>query len=236
MTVPRPAGLTLRSPEGTSWLFDPGTLCLELLTTGGPGALARYEILHAPGDLAGWLALSRLRLDPADIRVSAGELGDARRLRDALWRLARATARRDTRRPEDVAEVNRAAARPPLVPRIAADGARAWELPADAGRALSVIARDAVDLFTGTLAGRVRECGADDCHLVFVDTSRPGRRRWCSMERCGNRHKVRALRARRDHPEPPEAPAPPEAASAASVPDAPEATGTRQTLDTRETT
>uniref|UniRef100_UPI0028119726 CGNR zinc finger domain-containing protein n=1 Tax=Streptomyces sp. TaxID=1931 RepID=UPI0028119726 len=25
---------------------------------------------------------------------------------------------------------------------------------------------------------------------------RPGRRRWCSMERCGNRHKVRAYRSR----------------------------------------
>ncbi|MEE1805114.1 CGNR zinc finger domain-containing protein, partial [Streptomyces sp. BE133] len=28
------------------------------------------------------------------------------------------------------------------------------------------------------------------------DTSRPGRRRWCAMERCGNLHKVRAHRAR----------------------------------------
>ncbi|WP_420822004.1 CGNR zinc finger domain-containing protein [Streptomyces avicenniae] len=26
--------------------------------------------------------------------------------------------------------------------------------------------------------------------------SRPGRRGWCSMEHCGNRHKVRAPRAR----------------------------------------
>ncbi|MFD0786561.1 CGNR zinc finger domain-containing protein [Micromonospora azadirachtae] len=43
----------------------------------------------------------------------------------------------------------------------------------------------------------MRECGAHNCHLVFVDTSRPGQRRWCSMERCGNRHKVSSLRARR---------------------------------------
>ncbi|NEE48667.1 CGNR zinc finger domain-containing protein, partial [Streptomyces sp. SID8455] len=42
----------------------------------------------------------------------------------------------------------------------------------------------------------IRTCGADDCRLLFVDTSRPGKRRWCSMERCGNRHKVRAHRAR----------------------------------------
>ncbi|MEE3918700.1 CGNR zinc finger domain-containing protein [Micromonospora sp. BRA006-A] len=30
-----------------------------------------------------------------------------------------------------------------------------------------------------------------------MDTSRPGQRRWCAMERCGNRQKARALRSRR---------------------------------------
>jgi predicted RNA-binding Zn ribbon-like protein len=46
-------------------------------------------------------------------------------------------------------------------------------------------------------------CAGERCHLIYADTSRPGRRRWCSMEHCGNRHKVRALRARRagDDPE-----------------------------------
>jgi predicted RNA-binding Zn ribbon-like protein len=62
--------------------------------------------------------------------------------------------------------------------------------------ALATLARDAVDLFGGPLAGRIRVCSADDCGLLFVDTSRPGQRRWCSMERCGNRAKVREHRAR----------------------------------------
>ena len=44
--------------------------------------------------------------------------------------------------------------------------------------------------------GRIRECSADDCDLVYLDTSRSGNRRWCSMQRCGNRAKVRAHRAR----------------------------------------
>ncbi|MDI5982688.1 CGNR zinc finger domain-containing protein, partial [Amycolatopsis magusensis] len=29
-----------------------------------------------------------------------------------------------------------------------------------------------------------------------LDTSRPGNRRWCSMQRCGNRNKVKAYRER----------------------------------------
>jgi predicted RNA-binding Zn ribbon-like protein len=62
---------------------------------------------------------------------------------------------------------------------------------------LSTIARDAIELFTGPMAARIRQRAGPACSLIFVDTSRPGRRRWCSMERCGNIEKQRALRARR---------------------------------------
>jgi len=37
----------------------------------------------------------------------------------------------------------------------------------------------------------VRECAADDCDWLFLDTSRNHSRRWCSMETCGNRAKAR---------------------------------------------
>ncbi|GAA2712743.1 CGNR zinc finger domain-containing protein [Micromonospora olivasterospora] len=199
-------GLTLTSPDGTRYHFDPGALCLEFLTTGGPGPLARHEILHRPADLAAWLALSRLRLDPGRVAVRPGELANARRLRDALWRLAcaRTGGRPPTDRPADfdataadLATLNEAAAAAPLVPELTPEGTRRWVLPARAGQALAAIAQDAVDLFGGPYADRIRECSGHDCYLVFVDTSRPGRRRWCAMERCGNRHKVRSLRARR---------------------------------------
>jgi hypothetical protein len=82
------SGVMLRSPDGVEYRFDPGALCLEFLTTGGPGALGRYEALHEPADLARWMALSRLRLESSRIEVSPQELTEARRVRDALWRLA----------------------------------------------------------------------------------------------------------------------------------------------------
>lgn len=40
--------------------------------------------------------------------------------------------------------------------------------------------------------GRVRECAAPECGALYVDTSRNGSRRWCSMERCGARAKASA--------------------------------------------
>ncbi|MEV0404885.1 CGNR zinc finger domain-containing protein [Actinoallomurus sp. NPDC050550] len=189
-------GLVLRTHSGAVFRFDPGALCLELLTTGGPGEGRRWEVLHEPADLAAWAARSRLPPTPA-LEIAPQEVTDARRLRDALWRIAIARTRDEPCAPEDLATVNEAAAHPPLAPAIGADGERRWAGPADGARLLATVAHDAVDLLTGPFAERIRTCAGDNCYLIYVDTSRPGRRRWCSMEHCGNRQKVRALRARR---------------------------------------
>ncbi|OLO31549.1 zf-CGNR multi-domain protein [Streptomyces sp. MNU77] len=213
----------LRHPDGSSFRFDPGALCLELLPTGGPGPLAYFEVLHEPADLVRWAEESRLPeglgpgggLGPGSrggpgpdsrggpdsgqgpaLVVSAGEVADARALRDALWRLTEGHVEGAPPGPDDLATLNGAAAHPPLAARLTAGGDREWVPGGTGAGLLSTVARDAVELFTGAFAHRIRACGAHDCRLLFVDTSRPGRRRWCSMERCGNRHKVRAHRAR----------------------------------------
>ena len=46
---------------------------------------------------------------------------------------------------------------------------------------------------TGERASRIRRCQGVNCAIPFVDTSRPGTRRWCSMDRCGNREKWRHI-------------------------------------------
>ncbi|GAB4058767.1 CGNR zinc finger domain-containing protein [Catellatospora paridis] len=197
-------GFVLRPPSGGVFRFDPGTLWLDLLVSGGPGDLAVFETLHAPADLATWAGQSRLRLDPGRVHVTAGELADLVRLRDGLWELAWALIRGRPVPPGIATLVDDAAAQPPLAPRLQVTGSgfgREWTLPATGTQLLSAVARDVVDVLTGPHADRVRECGGNRCGLVFLDTSRPGSRRWCSMERCGNRSKVRALRERRA-PEP----------------------------------
>ncbi|MFF9509909.1 CGNR zinc finger domain-containing protein [Streptomyces sp. NPDC014724] len=199
-------GLILRTREGRPYRFDPGALCLELLPTGGyaPDAAdevvrtryAAYEVLHTPADLVRWAGESRLP-DGLSLSVSTAELRRAHELRGALWSLTAARAHGRPLPSADLATVNAVAAEPPLVPRIdAGSGGLAWAPAATGTALLSTVARDAVKLFTGPHADRFRECGSDNCKLLFVDTSRPGRRRWCAMEHCGNLHKVRAHRAR----------------------------------------
>jgi len=44
---------------------------------------------------------------------------------------------------------------------------------------------------------RLRECGDANCLAVFYDGSKNRSARWCSMQTCGNRNKVRRFRERR---------------------------------------
>jgi predicted RNA-binding Zn ribbon-like protein len=46
---------------------------------------------------------------------------------------------------------------------------------------------------------RVRNCANPDCPFWFLDTTRSGTRRWCSMTVCGNRLKARRHYQRQHH-------------------------------------
>jgi predicted RNA-binding Zn ribbon-like protein len=188
-------GRLLVDPKGGSFWYDAGAVCLDFAHTGGEGQYAKFETLHEPGALASWLAeppLSAVLTVPLTDR----DLVRAKALRQAIWEAAHARAAGQPLPDDAVATINAAAAEAPLVPQLIADAAR-WAPPVRVAQALSTIAREMIELLSGPLAGRIRECASDTCPMVFVDSSRPGARRWCSMERCGNRHKLRALRERR---------------------------------------
>ena len=50
------------------------------------------------------------------------------------------------------------------------------------------ITHSAVELLTSDGLKRLKQCGR--CDWLFLDRSRNGRRRWCSMDACGNRIKM----------------------------------------------
>lgn len=186
-----PLGQWLTGSDGVRWFFDSGALCLDFCYTGDLGyGNPAWERLHAPGDLDGWL---RDRFGRLSRSCSEDDHAAALRLRSAISTMARrATAGQDLL-PDDVDLVNEWAARPAIPPHLPG-GTHSRPDPSPTA-AMAVIAHDAVNIFV--LSGnRIRECAADDCRLIFVDTSRPGKRRWCSMQRCGNRAKSRAHYAR----------------------------------------
>lgn len=57
---------------------------------------------------------------------------------------------------------------------------------------LAAVARSAAEVIAEGPRAPVRKCANPKCELFFYDDSRTGRRRWCSMNVCGNRSKVAA--------------------------------------------
>jgi predicted RNA-binding Zn ribbon-like protein len=190
----RPGTRVLTPSTGESFTFDPGSFALELLLTGGPGMYAGWEVLHEPADLARWLAGSRL--DAAEFRIRPDEFHRVKQFRDTFLQVALALSRGDAPAEADLEVVNYSAGRQPI-PRIDPSTlTRALVTPVTGTQVLGAAAADAIDLVASAASGRLRMCAGDNCYLLFLDTSRPGNRRWCSMQRCGNRNKISAFRAK----------------------------------------
>lgn len=151
------------------------------------------DLLALPGDLDRWLRAAGFAVDP---RATDADLESARRLREAIHDLA--LARIAGRRPDPAsarADLNEIASGPAAAPQLDAEGALAWQ--GSAGGLLAEVAREAVLLFGGAQAAHIRQCEADGCAILFLDTSRSRDRRWCSMAACGNKAKVAEFRRRK---------------------------------------
>jgi predicted RNA-binding Zn ribbon-like protein len=192
----RPNSKSILHGEWARFIFISGSLCIDFTQTGGEtGKRAAWERFHQPSDLADWLTESPLQLQ--GVEVSPEEFRIALSLREAIWRVAQAIRQNETPLAEDVDTINRVAATPDLPPQLVPEGSKqVRHSPATATAALSVIARDAIDLFSGELRSRIRACANPNCGLMFVDASRPGKRRWCLMKRCGNMAKTSSYRKR----------------------------------------
>lgn len=158
--------------------------------------------MHAAGVVDADRHASMIRRATLQPAAAAVALVEARRLHAALRRLAERGASDAEVRTVAAAEVNRVLGRSTGVRRLEATAAGGWRRTfatigdAFAGVMLPV-AESAADALVANEVARVRPCANPACGRVFLDTSRGARRRWCAMSGCGNRAKVRALRARR---------------------------------------
>lgn len=121
-------------------------------------------------------------------------LQDAIVLRETMYRIFSALARENMPESVDLQDLNGAYAR--------AMG-RACVLPTENGfvwdwkgketaleRMVWDIVRSATELLVSTELHLLRECAAEDCGWLFLDSSKNHSRRWCDMKSCGNRAKV----------------------------------------------
>ncbi|WP_406439884.1 ABATE domain-containing protein [Streptomyces sp. NBC_01613] len=187
-------GTSVPSDPALAFPFIGGRPCLDFVATlGRRHSTAPLERLPDPAALARWFTEAELTADGEPVRVTARDLAAARVLREALYGVVRATMAGQEPEAADVEQINGAAARPDLAPQL---GPVHWTARHAARAALATVARDAVLLVRSPLLGRVKECENPDCSLLFLDDSQARRRRWCSMERCGNLAKVAGYRSR----------------------------------------
>ena len=173
--------------------FRTGRASLNFAHTGETPYWVEPELVYDRASLEHWLAHV---LGLVGIQARPRDVAAAHRLRESILQLALARAEGRQLAAEDIQTINTFATAAPPVLQMTTDGDAA-PCAASATAGLSAIARDAIDLLTGPLSHRIRVCAAEGCALLFVDASRPGTRRWCSMQRCGNLTKVRTHREMR---------------------------------------
>jgi predicted RNA-binding Zn ribbon-like protein len=198
MAIDLPEALV--DPGPAHWYWLGGRPALDFVNTRRERWRRSVDCLTCADDVVAWLGRAGLLEGRAD--PPRGLLGQARALREAIDACLIAAVAGAPADPAAVAVVDEwlafAGARPQL--SLDADGMpRLGERSAGDSprRALGLVALDAARLLgTPGERARLRICASETCSARFFDRSPAGRRRWCSMQRCGNIEKARRYRAR----------------------------------------
>jgi predicted RNA-binding Zn ribbon-like protein len=124
--------------------------------------------------------------------------------RETMYAMLSATAAGEAVATRDVDALNRLLAAAPTRTSLAAgeDGNR-WRLPPATPTTASLLAPalwSVGDLLAGQRLQRLRLCANPKCRWLFVDDSKSGTRRWCTMRSCGNRAKAHRHYLRKTNP------------------------------------
>jgi predicted RNA-binding Zn ribbon-like protein len=186
-------------------------LCLDFANTLAWRGSTPSESLHGLRDLVQWCASSGGLLAGAiDGNDNWAERHPARAaaifrgaivLREAIYRIFHAAASGGAPAEKDLSELNQALKETPARSALQRIGAGfGWRIEGNrlssAPALLAPALWSAGDLLTGPQLARVRECANDKCLWLFLDESKNGTRRWCSMTACGNRAKAHRHYAR----------------------------------------
>ena len=198
--------------QDSHFVFDGGTLALDLLNTWRFNADQPLDLLQSPEDLIIWLTAAGLpdRADCAELSSSPPNrrilLDEALWLRRDILLIVQSLVAGELPPPYTVDALNRILTESGTSFRLDSltippegdqeermEGQLVLNVHEHISSVLGVlqpIALSAARIVTEANPTRIRQCASSNCMYWFLDTSKSGRRRWCSMSRCGNRAKV----------------------------------------------
>lgn len=180
--------------------FIAGHVALDFVNTAeARGHLDAGEALHTPRDLRLWGQRRGVLSGDADGEAGSAELPAALAARELLYRFFLDRVHGHRTPDADRARLGRLASLAYEAASLdqAADGRLAWRWdPAQLATARHVAVTAAVELLGQSPAARLRQCPGDHCGWFFLDTTKRGNRRWCSMSECGQEAKTARRRER----------------------------------------
>lgn len=188
-----------------------GDLCLDFANTlNGHVRPPRHEYLHDYRDLVLWSRHASILStggSKALLRQAAEWPSDAEAvfrkalaLRETIFRIFSALALGKKSADTDLNWLNRAWKKGQHHAQLVVTPigfTLGWDDEPSLERIPRLIAASAVHLLTSENIKQIRKCAGEHCDWLFIDTSRNHLRRWCSMDECGNRAKMRRRQRRK---------------------------------------
>lgn len=187
--------------------LDGGRLCIDFVNTiHNRSAIAAEDYLATPERYAEWAKRTGALGADEEIQLPKSEderarlMAGIRTLREAMYRLLMARLDGIALPADALRTANAWLLKARKDQELASDGQLMLRAEGgDASLPLKRISLDLVDTLAKARAGEFklgRCANQSSCGWIFADTSKNGRRRWCSMDTCGVASKMAKLRRR----------------------------------------
>lgn len=176
--------------EGVPFLG--GALWIDLLNTQPVIGGQALDLIGGEGPLQAWARLAGLEAGGP----SSGDVVTTQSLRDALRPVFDDLSKGLPVRTDAVAAVNAVLAAVTVTRRLE-EGRLVEAENLRTGAVAAAAALDFARFLPDHEPARLRHCANPACTMVFYDRGKNNRRRWCSMQACGNRAKVASYRERK---------------------------------------
>jgi predicted RNA-binding Zn ribbon-like protein len=193
----------VKNPEIASISLDGETLCLNFINTiHDRKEKPMRDYLKNPVDIVAWAEKAELLADKGGKRLEKALEDNPKKgrqffvvamdLRELLYQMFSTVTAGKKISPAHLSQFNvflRDHFSHQILTALHDGYKESWDLPADSLKHITApIIKDAYDLLLSDKLPRVKEC--PNCGWLFLDTTRNGKRRWCSMKNCGSNIKA----------------------------------------------